>query len=351
MISLPRFRQPPPIAFYLAVLLLIALIVLVDYLTGPEVTIYPFYGIPILLTVWYGNIRKAVAISVLCTVAWWGVDRAVGHVYSSEWLRLWDATVRLMLFCLVLFAGWSVKRQRDIARARIELLERSHRLEEEIIGISEREQQRIGRDLHDGVCQYLAAIGFTASMLKRDLEKVSQNHASRLGEVASHLRDAVNRVRQLIRGLSPVDEDEGGLESALEELATTISKLTQVSCSFVCSGSVPNLENPRSTHLFRTAQEAVGNALKHARATSVIIALDGSGGSYSLRVSDDGIGMDPSLNERKGLGLGIMRYRARMIGGDLEIYPNSPTGTVVVCTIPMTAIEQPVGSGAVSHES
>jgi signal transduction histidine kinase len=68
-------------------------------------------------------------------------------------------------------------------------------------------------------------------------------------------------------------------------------------------------------------------------------------------VSDDGIGMDPSLNERKGLGLGIMRYRARMIGGDLEIYPNSPTGTVVVCTIPMTAIEQPVGSGAVSHES
>jgi signal transduction histidine kinase len=343
-------KRQLPASFYLAVLALTAAIVVVDYVTGPEVTIYPFYAVPILLTAWFGDMRMAVVISLLCSIAWWAVDRAVGHVYSSEWLRLWDATVRLMLFGLVLFAGWSVKRQRDIARARIELLERSQRLEEEIIDISEREQQRIGRDLHDGVCQYLAAIGFTASMLKRDLEKISRSHALKLGEVASHLRDAANRARQLARGLSPVDRDEGGLESALEELAASTFKLTGVSCSFVSSGPIPSLQSSSSTHLFRITQEAISNALQHGRAKSVVVALDAGNGGFCLRVSDDGAGFDRSQNEKKGMGLSIMRYRARMIGGQLDIHPNSPTGTVVVCTIPEASAERHPGSGTVQYE-
>src|ERR1700757_1312385 len=88
-------------------------------------------------------------------VAGGGAKKPPGHVYSNEWLRLWDAAVRLIFFCLVIFAGWTFRQQRDAIRARLELLERSQQLEEEIISISEREQQRIGRDLHDGVCQFL----------------------------------------------------------------------------------------------------------------------------------------------------------------------------------------------------
>jgi two-component system CheB/CheR fusion protein len=238
-----------------------------------------------------------------------------------------------MFFGLVLFAGWSVKRQRDEARARIELLERSEQLEKEIIEVSEREQERIGRDLHDGVCQYLAAIGITASMVKHDVEKISQSLAAKVEELADHVRDAAARVRQLARGLSPVDRDEGGLESALEELASSTAKLTGISCSFVCPGPTPNLESTTAIHLFRIAQEAVSNALKHGHAKTVVIALDTGDGVCSLRVSDDGFGFLPSITERKGMGLSIMRYRARMIGGGLEIQPNSPTGTVVACTI------------------
>jgi signal transduction histidine kinase len=326
-------NRQPRVWLYIEAITLTIVIGLIDYITGYEVTIYPFYSIPILLMVWFGDTRLAIVISVLSTIAWWIVDKAVGHVYSSEWLRMWDAVVRLMFFSLVLFAGWSVKRQRDEARARIELLERSQQLEKEIIEISEREQERIGRDLHDGVCQYLVAIGFTASMLRQELEKTSQSHASRVGEVANHLRDAAARVRQLARGLSPVDQDEGGLESALEELASSTSKLTGISCSFVCPGPVPSLDSTPAVHVFRIAQEAVSNALKHGHAKSVVIALDNGDGACSLRVSDDGVGFIPSVTERKGMGLSIMRYRARMIGGDLEIQPNSPTGTVVACTI------------------
>ena len=305
----------------------------IDYLTGYEVTIWPFYSIPILVMVWFGDRNLAVLISVLSTFAWWWADRASGHLYSSEWLRAWDAAVRLIFFCLVMFAGWAFRQQRDAVRARIELLERSRQLEQEIISISEREQQRIGRDLHDGVCQYLAAIGFTASMLKQELGREANVLAEKAGEIANLLQNAAMRTRDLARGLSPVDHDEGGLESALEELAASTSRIAGISCSFICPEPVPIRDNTHSVHLFRIAQEALSNALKHGHAKAVVIAFESGDDACSLRVSDDGVGFVPSRNERNGMGLSIMRYRARIISAKLEIHSNSPTGTVVVCTI------------------
>src|SRR5262249_4062829 len=192
---------------------------------------------------------------------WWWADSAVGHRYSSEWFRVWNAIVRLMFFCLVMFAGWIFKQQGDSIRARVELLERSQQLEQEIIDISEREQQRIGRDLHDGVCQYLAAIGFSAAILSRDLERESSIASKRAGEIANLLQDALKRTHDLARGLSPVDQDEGGLESALNELASSTSRLAGISCFFVCVGSVKVRDNTHAVHLFRIAQEALNNAI------------------------------------------------------------------------------------------
>src|SRR6516165_9947253 len=196
--------QPPVLPFVLALALAIT-IGLTDYLTGDEIAIEPFYSMPILLIVWFGNRNLAIVISIFCALAWWWADWAAGHRYSSEWIRIWDVIVRLMFFCLVMFAGSIFKQQRDSMRARVELLERSQQLEREIIDISEREQQRIGRDLHDGVCQYLAAIGFSAALLSRDLERESSIATKRAGEIANLLQDALKRTRDLARGLSPVD--------------------------------------------------------------------------------------------------------------------------------------------------
>jgi signal transduction histidine kinase len=325
-------RQSLTWHFFLALALTIA-IGLVDYLTGNEVTVDPFYSIPILLMVWFGNKNLAIVISVFCALTWWWANAAGGHVYSSEWIRIWDVVVRLMFFSLVVFAGVIFKQQRDSIDDRMELLERSQQLEREIISISEREQQRIGRDLHDGVCQYLAAISFTAAMLNRDLERESSIRAEKAGEIARLLQDAAKRTRDLARGLSPVDRDEGGLESALNELASITAKLAGTSCSFICVGPVQIRDNASAVHLYRIAQEALNNAIKHGRATSVVIALEASDGTLSLRVSDDGIGLDSTCSERNGMGLNIMRYRARMLAGTLEIQPNLPRGTVVTCTM------------------
>ena len=214
---------------FIEALALAIIIGFIDYLTGYEVTIWPFYSIPILLMVWSGDMKLAVFISVLSTFAWWWVDKASGHLYSSEWLRAWDGIVRLMFFCLVMFSGWTFGQQRAAITARLELLERSQQLEEEIISISEREQQRIGRDLHDGVCQYLAAIGYSASMLKQELERESHILSEAAGEIADLLQNAAALTRDLARGLSPVDRDEGGLESALEELASSTSRIAGIS--------------------------------------------------------------------------------------------------------------------------
>src|SRR5262249_40255312 len=216
MISRYLGRQSAPFILALALAVTVGL---VDYLTGDEITIDPFYSLPIVLIVWFGNRKLAIMIAIFCTLAWWWADSAAGHKYSSEWIRIWDVLVRLMFFCLVMFAVSIFKQQGDSIRARVELLERSQQLEREIIDISEREQQRIGRDLHDGVCQYLAAIGFSAAILSRDLERESSIASKRAGEIANLLQDALKRTHDLARGLSPVDQDEGGLESALNELA------------------------------------------------------------------------------------------------------------------------------------
>jgi signal transduction histidine kinase len=327
------FRNQSQASLFIQALALAAAIAFIDYVTGYEVTVFPFYSIPILLMVWFGKRDLAIIISVVSALASWWADAAAGRLYSNEWLRVWDAVVRLMFFCLVVFASSAFKQQRDASRARIELLERSQQLEQQIISISEREQQRIGRDLHDGICQFLSAIGFSAAMLKRDLEREANERSRIAGEIARLLQDASARTRDLARGLSPVDRDEGGLESALDELASSTSRLAEISCSFLCPEPAQILDNTLAVHLFRIAQEAVSNAIKHGHAKVVVIALEVSDGIVSLRISDDGVGFGSALPEKRGMGLNIMRYRARTIGGTLEIQPNSPAGTVVACTI------------------
>jgi signal transduction histidine kinase len=233
----------------------------------------------------------------------------------------------------VIVAGLAFKRQRDLDQEQLRLSERLRLMEQELISISEREQVRIGRDLHDGLCQYLVAIAYTAGLLKQDLEKEASAKAGTAGEIADLLQDAVVRTRDVARGLSPVDSDEDGLASALEELASRTSKLMGISCFVIYPQTVSFPDNSLAVHLFRIAQEAVNNAAKHGHARSVIIALESGDTELSLRVSDDGRGFDPARVERRGMGLNTMRYRAHMVGGRLDIEPNVPSGAVVICTI------------------
>ena len=329
------FRRQPLWLLYTGAMAQVAACGFFDYVTGYELAVYPIYALPILFMVWFGGRLPAMVVSVVCTLVWWWADVAAGHVYSNGWYQAWDVVVRLMFFLVVAAAGLAFKENRDAIDARVRLLEHSQRLESEIISVSERERQRIGRDLHDGVCQYLAAIGLTADLLRQNLALENHPRSGSAGEIAVLLQDAVDRAREVARGLSPVDRDEGGLESALEELASSTARLTGIACDFICPEPLPVRDNIHAVHLFRIAQEAVGNATRHAHARNIIIALEASDSDLSLRVSDDGVGFDPAAvnaGADGGMGLNTMRYRARTLGGTLEIEPNFPTGTVVTCT-------------------
>jgi signal transduction histidine kinase len=184
--------------------------------------------------------------------------RSLGHHYSQVWHQVWETMVRMIYFLLFVVGGTSVKN-------RIELLEYSRNLELEIIRTSEREQQRIGRDLHDGLCQYFAAIGCAAGSLKRNLAKQGVPLTSRAGEIEELIMQGVTQTRNLARGLFPVEDDEAGLQSALHELASNSSQLLELQCAFECESPVRVFDNVSATHLYRIAQESISNATDTAR--------------------------------------------------------------------------------------
>lgn len=330
------FADQSPLGLFLEALLMVLGVALVDFYTGYEVSVFPFYAVPIVLVVWFSGERAGALICFCAAFAWFCTDKASGHHYTQEWLRFWDMVIRMMFYLLVLFAAATLRNQRDAQRSRIELLEHSQELEREIVKVSDREQARIGRDLHDGLCQFLAAISFAAGGLRTTLSREAHPAASTAGEISQLLRDSIVYARHLARGLSPIDHSDEGLESALAGLSTTTSRLFGIACTFTKQGSVGFLTDFQAIHLFRIAQEAVSNALRHGDAKEVEIHLESEPTFVSLRVSDDGSGFDPEAAKASGMGLHIMRYRASTLGGTLDIQPKLPSGMTVTCRFSIT---------------
>lgn len=210
------------------------------------------------------------------------------------------------------------------------------RLEREILEISDREQRRIGQDLHDGLCQELAGIELMSQALEQKIAARSKADAARAAEIAGHVRDAIRHTRLLARGLSPVTLDSEGLMSALHELAANTEKIFHVPCRFDCQPAVTVADHAAATHLFRIAQEAVSNAVKHGKARHISLRLTRHRDRLKLVVSDDGVGLPEPLPRGQGMGLRIMESRAAMIGGTL-VAENDPSGGArVLCEATLT---------------
>ena len=206
------------------------------------------------------------------------------------------------------------------------------KLEKEIIEISNREQQRIGQDLHDGLCQELAGIQLMCQVLEQKLSARSKPEAKQVAEIADHIREAIAHTRRLARGLSPVETEPNGLMSALQELCVYITKMFRVECRFDCARPVLVRNNVFATHLYRIAQEAINNAIKHGKAKCIRIVLKPAGDKVTLAVTDDGVGFSADTKKSGGLGLHIMRYRAGVVGAVLEVRSGPDgAGTTVTC--------------------
>jgi signal transduction histidine kinase len=327
-------RQSATLAFIEALALLFT-ITWLDLATGHQVSLVLFYTAPIVFAVWLCDNKSVFVIAGLAGVLWSWADLVLGHSYSTSTVQAWEIAIRFAFFLLVGLAGIAMREQQRASNARISLLEHTQRLEKQIIEVSEYEQRRIGRDLHDGLCQFLAAIGCAATSLKIELKEQRLDRlAANANEIEKLLSESVKQARDLAHGLVPVQLDEAGLPAALDELAASTTRLLPVECTFEFAGHAGASQNGKATHLYRIAQEAIHNATNHGKAHKIDIRLSANADVTSLSVTDDGIGFRKDEKETRGFGISIMQYRANLMDGELAIESGAKGGTTVSCTVP-----------------
>lgn len=219
-----------------------------------------------------------------------------------------------------------------------DVTERKH-LEREIIEIANREQHRIGTDLHDGLGQELTGIALMLRGLAAQMHKEDSALTKDVEDVISLVNNAIQSTRTLARGLSPVNADRGGLASALQALAARMSDRHGIKVEFreESEGASSLLEDNAATHLYRIAQEALTNVMRHSLATEVTIRIGkpAVGEGLELSIDDNGRGFEQRMTDTSdGFGLKIMRYRAQMLGGDFVLESSASGGASVRCVFP-----------------
>ncbi len=207
-------------------------------------------------------------------------------------------------------------------------------LELEVLKTSDHERRRIGQDLHDGLGQMLTGIGLMSQGLRNTLEKENSEAVQQAGEITTLIREADEYAKNLSRGLLPVDFEVRGLVTSLERLAANAERLFGITCTFRESNPPVFHDNSVVEHLFRIAQEAISNAVKHGLAGRIAINLEANEEFASLRVEDDGKGFPEDWRNTKGSGIDIMQFRAQLIGANLDIQNLEEDGVVLNCMLP-----------------
>ena len=344
---MPRITQkiercPRPLLGVVAILIILA-VGYADYVTGYDLSVSIFYLLGVMFAVWYVGRGFGIFIAAFSAIVGW-VANVVGDAYahfSSPLIPIWNAVV-LLAFYLV--AAWTLANLRSLnlslenqviqrTKALTEEMVERERLEREILNISEREQRRIGQDLHDSLCQHLTGATLAARVLEEKLVALDAPLASDAGKTVELVEQGIDLSRRLARGLSPVELTADGLMLALEEYAGTTSDLFKMSCRFECDSPVLFHDSATAVHLYRIAQEAVGNALKHGRATKILIRLEAGETSTVLSIKDNGAGLPAELPKSRGMGLRIMAHRSSMIGGRFTAGRNAKGGTLVTCEL------------------
>ena len=212
-------------------------------------------------------------------------------------------------------------------------------LEQAVAAAGEQERARIARELHDGLGQQLGGLLFLMNGLSRDLRSADSPQAETASLLRKELATALAQARNLSHELYAVPPGPDGLTQALENLAERVGVERGIVCAFTCETTVPVSNQVVASHLYRVAQEAVHNAIKHSRATRIQIELASQTAEVKLRISDNGIGFPEQPNSR-GLGLHTMEQRARLIGGRLVVQTQPVGGVEVICLVPKTILEK-----------
>jgi signal transduction histidine kinase len=226
----------------------------------------------------------------------------------------------------------------QLAHAAETALARANLAERKIINISEETQQRIGRELHDDLGQQLTGVAFMSEVLSQHLKSEGHPDAHSASKITTLINEAISKTRRLAHGLYPVEMKESGLRAMLMNLASTMESIYRIECELACEGK-DRIDSPLAiTNLFRIAQEAIHNSVKHSGASKVTLRLRSTQDATILEIADNGCGIGDakSLEAKGGLGMHTMRYRASLLGATLSVAGSPAHGTRVTVTVPAT---------------
>ena len=266
-------------------------------------------------------------------VVW--MQTAVQAAYLAALMILLSRFHRFLLDALAAREREALQRLAAQRKIEQEMRERQ-RLEREIAGIGDGERRRLGQELHDGACQQLTAALLRCQALERRLERGGTLSGTDFETLSTLLAESIDEAHNVARGLCPLEPDPEALAPALRALTKRIREMSAVRCEFLAAGDVRVPDPAIAQHLYRIAQEALSNAVRHAGASKIIVELRGSAGELTLQVEDDGAGLPPELPVG-GMGLRTMSYRAQILGGELTVAPAPGGGTRVTCRAPHSA--------------
>jgi signal transduction histidine kinase len=221
-----------------------------------------------------------------------------------------------------------------------DMLEERRRLETELLEIAEKERRRIGFDLHDDLGQKLTGASMMVKALHHKLE--TERHASAPDAARIHelLDQIIHHTHNLAHEFASLDATGEDVGVVLKTLVTNVNKMFQVNCSFACKGDIPDLPHNTCVQFYKIAQEAVSNAIKHAKAKRVVVTLQNAHGHVAMTIRNDGMPFSEPAAAKDRMGLKIMRYRASTVGASLEIKPER-SGTLLTCSLPSKAGQRP----------
>ncbi len=274
--------------------------------------------------------------------AWWTAAPAV-RVPLAYWGFQWILWMIAMLVLMILFTRFQILQRRSmiaerLARRQLEAESADRqRLEAAIVRIGEEERRRLGAELHDGLCQHLTAALLNCSAMENERKADGLPDAA-LTRLRVALSDAIGMAYDVAKGLCPMDVDPDSLLPALERLCRETRERHGIDCRLRADCDLA-IRNPElALHLYRIAREAVANAVKHAKCSQISIALELAAGELVLQVTDDGRGAVLGMAPETGLGLSIMKHRAKLIGGTLQVTGGPNGGMQVVCRVPESEV-------------
>jgi signal transduction histidine kinase len=333
-------REHSPKAAVLFATAGVFLVGFLDFMSGNEISWSVVYALPIAVATWYGGPAWAYALAVLSVALWIAGESATGIRYSSWLVPVWNSTIRLafyyafigMLFYIRSLTG-------DLERRVLARTADLERLERELLEVGERERRRIGADLHDGLGQHLTGTSLAAQVLRKQLLKRGHSEAQQAGEIVTLIEEGITLSHKLAKGLQPVEMHAGGLMQALQDFAASANDLFKIACQFRCDAPILISDVTAAEHLYRIAQEATNNAVKHGHAANIVLSLEADDEGVLLQIKDDGVGFVYPVPANIGLGLRIMEKRAKLIGARFGVESRPARGTIILCHLPLPAVE------------